>query len=459
MKFIFTLLTILTGSCLLTASCTDNGTVNNTASEPVEPGVYYVGMNLSAGETATKGVVDNNRFDQIYDYDYIYLHKITTDGTEESIRIPVIENCSECENNEKGIRYRICTFDDGTYNITALDENEKPDEGQMMSGITADDEFYFSSWSTDEWALSTSTESGDSQITEGIVDGQSTNFFHRKKEINQEIYRSENEYCIGEKEGTSNLIGNGDKLTIVRACAGFSVAGLFYDPSNVDERDPTDITYDITEETFSQVMESPVEEWYIKIYIGGNSFSNQHNIATGQSTGDKRGYYSSGDAAKYSEENIDTQIYLPFAYRTYKSGTTDYKGYGYYTLPLENEVMEGVGNYLFTPVTKEEMYVYILIKHWTKDQDPTGTSTQPSDDWLNSDEGALQTSVNLSQAAAYPENGEFFNVGLIMDIREFKNAWDDSADTATSAISTKSPSGATVREFTLKNAKVICEVY
>ena len=451
MKFIFTLLTILTGGCLLTTSCTDNDIANNTSSQPVEPGVYYGNMNLYAEEAATKGVMDNNRFDQVYDYDYIYLHKIKEDGEEEeSIQIPVW-NCPECEEDEKGIRYRICTFDDGTYKITPIKADGKPDENTYMEGNIENDKFYFSSWPTDGWALSTE----QNQISEGTVNGENTNLFHRTKDINQEIYRSEwdKEYTI---DGENRLIGDGD-LTIVRACAGFSVAGLFYDPTNVDDRDPTDITYDITEEKFEKVMESPAEEWYIKIYIGGDSFTNQYNIETGKSTGDQTGYYSSGDGAKYAEENIDTQVYLPFAYRTYKSGTTDYKGYGYYTLPLENEAMGEVGNYLFTPVTGEEMNVYILIKHWTQDQDPNGTSDNPSPEWLNSDDGALQTTVHLSTAAANPQNGEFFNVGLIMDIEEFKAAWDAPENAST--VSTKSPSGATVREFTLKDAKVICDVY
>lgn len=454
MKFIFTLLTILTGGLLFMASCTDNDVTNNTSYKPVEPGIYYVDMSLYAEATATKGVADNNRFDRNYDYDYIYLHKITTDGEDKSIRMPVW-NCPECGENGKGIRYRICTFENGTYQITPINENDEYVD-DIMEGNIENDKFYFSSWSTDEWALSTE---GD-QISEGTVNEENTNLFHRKKNVNQEIYRSEE----GKEYGLNDLKDETETtITIVRACAGFSVGGLFYNPDNKDDSDEEDITYDITPDQFKNVMGSSYDEWYIKIYIGGKSFSNQHNIATGKSTGNQTGYYSSGDGAKYSEEDIDTQKYLPFTKRTYKAGTTSYKGYGYYTKTAEETEMGNIGNYLFTPVTGEEVTVYILIKHWTQAQDPEGRKENPSEEWLNNDEGAMQTTVTLSEDAVNPQNGHYYTIGLVTNINQFKAAWDDSGgdnwQQGTSAVSTKSPSGATVREFTLKDAIVICDVY
>lgn len=456
MKFVFTLLFILTGSCLPMSSCTDDA-INNASSKPVEPGIYYINMSLSSEEKTTKGVIDNNRFDGNYDYSSIYLHKIVDAGEEErSIEIPVW-NCPECD-DKPGICFRICKYEDGTFDITPIGTDGEPIEDKKMTNFTGNDRFYFSSWPTDEWALDT-TE-GNSQITEGTVNGEATNLFHREKGINQEIYRSDPdiEYDL------TDLV-DGETITIVRGCAGFTVGGIFYDPENVDDEDPDDIIYDIEPSKFAEIMKSSYDEWFMKIYIGGESFSTQHNIATGTSTSDQTGYYSSGDGAKYSEENIDTQIYLPFTKRTYKSGAT-YKGYGYYTRTGEETAMGSSGNYLFTPVTGGQINVYILVKHWTKEDDPNGTKDNPSTEWLNSDKGALQTKVTLPTDALNPQNNYYYSIGLVMDLRDFEVAWnadggDDWEDHqgTSSTVSTKSPSGATVRKFTLKDAKVICDVY
>ena len=68
MKHLFNLLAVLIGGCLITASCTDNSINNNVSSQPIEPGIYYVGMTLGTiQENATKGVVDNQYFDNIYE--------------------------------------------------------------------------------------------------------------------------------------------------------------------------------------------------------------------------------------------------------------------------------------------------------------------------------------------------------------------------------------------------------
>ena len=249
-------------------------------------------------------------------------------------------------------------------------------------------------------------------------------------------------------------------MALVRACAGFSLVGLFYDSTNGQEWDDDGtMYYNMTSQQFETIMEDSPEDWYIKIYIGGESFPNYYNIKTGEASVVENGYYSSGDGGKYVEEDVDTQQYLPFSSRLYLQGTGMYRGYGYYTRTSEEGTNPEIGNYLFTPVTGEEVSVYILIKHWTGED-----GTDPDDMWLESDEGALQTKVNLSNTSAiYPGNNFYYTMGLLMDINTFKAAWDDSGgdnwQQGTSAVSTKSPSGATVREFTLKDAIVICDVY
>ena len=443
MKQILILLTICIGSCLFTTSCTDNDNIdNNVSSKPVEPGIYYVGMKLNATrEATTKGVDANINFDTFYDYTYIYLHKKNEGGTEETIQFPVWK-CDECAENEVGIRYRICIQEDGSAIITPIKSDGEHDNTQQMT-LTENDECYFSSWPTAEWQL------GDEQISAETVGNEDYHFFYRNQENNKEIYRSEDNYSI------ADLQSDGD-LSIVRACAGFNLLGLFYDSSNpVDKFGQSGKRYPMSETIFEDIMKSSPDEWYIKIYIGGDSYPNQYNIESETSTSSQNGYYSSGDGSKFSEEDIDTQQYLPFSQREYGQGENSYEAYGYYTKGKDENTGE-IGNHLFTPVTGEEVNVYILVKHWTGEDDPT-------EEWLNSDIGALQTKVSLTGNTT-PENNYFYTMGLLMDIQQFKAAWDASGGDnwtpeSASAISTKSPSGATVREFTLKDAIVICDVY
>lgn len=441
MKQILILLSICIGSCLFMTSCTDNDSIdNNVSSKPVEPGIYYVGMKLNATrKITTKGVDANINFDTFYDYTNIYLHK--KGGTEKPIQFPVWK-CDECAENEVGIRYRICIQEDGSAKITPINSEGGYETEQEMT-LTANDECYFSSWPTDEWSLDENT-----QISQETWNNEDYHFFYRNQENNKEIYRSEGEY------GIADLRSDGD-LTIVRACAGFNLLGLFYDSSAPEENfGESGVTYPMSTTIFENIMKSSPKEWYIKIYIGGESYPNQYNIESKTSTAPQNGYYSSGDGSKFAEENIDTQQYLPFDARVYGQGENSYEAYGYYTRG-KDENTGGIGNHLFTPVTGQEVNVYILVKHWT------GTG-EPTDEWLNNDIGALQTKVSLTGNTT-PENNYFYTMGLLMDLNQFKAAWDasggDNWQQGTSAVSTKSPSGATVREFTLKDAKVICDVY
>ena len=317
MKFLFTLLTVLTGSCLFMTSCTDNDVTNSTSSKPVEPGVYYVAMNFYAEKAATKGVNDQDQvFDTNYDYDYIYLHKINA-GDEETatIELPVYE-CDGCDEGQKGIRYRICKYEDGHAVITPIDQNGDHIETSKIT-LDADDECYFSSWPTNEWKLD------DEQID---ADSEGNNHFFRNQENNKEIYRSEDTYTI------DDLAKDGD-LTIVRACAGFALAGMFYDSTKKPVELPGNdvFIYSLEEEEFSAIMGDP-NDWYIKIYIGGQSFPNQYDIENGNEMQSAvNGYYSSGrfhGAIDYGV-SIGTPVYAAAdgVVLTTKSLTTSYGTY------------------------------------------------------------------------------------------------------------------------------------
>ena len=373
------------------------------------------------------------------------MHSTTDDNL--AVKFPVYE-CDECPTNGKAIRYRICKFDDGIVKITPIDSDGNYVQDEMKE-INEEETFYFSSWSTNDWQLEKEQIDERQEINDP---SQTYNFFYRKNNVNQEIYRSKNNFTI------STLRDNND-LVLVRACAGFSLVGFFYDESTLTE-DPYDETGEsyvtnLGADDFKTIMGSPYSEWYIKIYIGDAQFTNSYDLAEQKSTGTETGYYSSGDNKVFEEGQLTGQEFLPLRLRKYGDKSLTHNGIGYFTYK---------GNNLFTPIAEsdQKLNIYILIKHWNSNDDPHGTADHPSEEWLNSDIGALQTKVNESISLS-PVNNIFYTAGLLMDIHQFKAAWDasggDNWQEGTSTVSTKSPSGATVREFTLKDAKVICDVY
>ena len=439
MKKIFTFFIICACFFISFISCTDKD--DTTTIEQVEPGVYYVEMDLSPMvEFATKGVQDNNDFDSKYDPDFIYLHKI---GSNENLLFPVYNNCPDTIGGTcRGFSYRMEVDENGDATITP--KNADGTYGSESITLSKDEKCYFSSWPTDDWQLR------DNQISSAHWVNDPNNkyyFYYRDKEINKEIYRSQSNISISDLSFNSGLV-------MQRACAGFNVLGLFYDSnSKVITGSSTD--YEMNENTFAQIMGTPSNKWYIKIYIGGSCYPDKYNFESRTAENSHpNGYYSSGDGSKFESGIISDQKFLQFDLNKFSQGSTSYKSFGYYTFP---------GNHLFTPVTGTSLvYIYILIKHWLGEGDP-------GEEWLKSDIGALQTTI-VSDGSISPSNNNFYTVGLVMDLNEFKKAWeaaggDEGQQAAENAVSgststtmTRSPSGAPVREFKLKDAKIICDV-
>lgn len=218
--------------------------------------------------------------------------------------------------------------------------------------------------------------------------------------------------------------------------------GLFYDGEELGSLDEEEGGYaSLTDDEFTEIMGSDPSTWYIKIIIGGPAFTNQYDLSSQQSTGDRKGgYYSSGDSDLFEQGSEDANKYLPLTNRNYNySPEIMLQGFGYYTR---------TGNQLFTPVTGGEAHVYIRIKHWTG-------SGEPTDEWLLDDTGALQTEVDMG-GTTVPANNSFHIYGLLMDIRQFQSAWESTGGDA-AANATRSTGG--VRTFTLKDAKVVCETF
>lgn len=477
MKHIFIFFTACSFLLLSMTSCTDKN--NDETTHRVEPGVYYIGKDLNAvvSKPTTKGVTPDFEFDSDYSYDVIYLHKI---GTKDYITIPIVDNCPNATQTGtcKGIRYRVAVDESGKATITPLDANEKPVTDGGILELAEKDQCYFSSWPTDEWAM----EEGQWTVQQWADDPAAYYLYYRKKTINKEIYRSG---INGEIENLNidKLTQNGD-LNLTRACAGFMLATILYDGETY-QGSGNNLQYFTTEKRFKELMGDrdidSYKRWYIKMYLGGSCFPQSYDIETCTESNQNypNGYYSSGDADKFNSGELAGQYFLPFSYNSYNKIQTSYGGYGYLT-----SMEEGQQNLLFSPVTgKTEIHVYVLIKHWTG-QD------EPSKEWLLSDIGALQTEINPTTHTT-PRTGDFVQIAFLMDLSLFKKAWEDAGgdtaqnelienagiDTGTKTSSedksssslntsiysttlTRSPSGDPVRTFTLpEDAIIIQEVY
>ena len=421
MKRLFPLFIIdLLFSVVMLSSCTND----DNAVTPAEPGVYTIDMAVDAQrETSksTRGIENNSNFDGNYDPDTIYLHQKDGNGV---LALPLYSYTnSEGQQCNKGFRYRIEVKDDGSATITPIDStyNYLETSLELSSGA----EIYFSSLESDDWTLP------DEQIT----DSGDYTLYLRKNDINKEIYRSAADFSI------TDLTTSGP-VVIHRACAAFNLVGLFYDGEELGSLDKEEGGYaSLTDDEFTEIMGSDPSTWYIKIIIGGPAFTNQYDLSSQQSTGDREGgYYSSGDSKLFEQGSEDANKYLPLTNRNYNySPDIMLQGFGYYTR---------TGNQLFTPVTGGEAHVYIRIKHWTG-------SGEPTDEWLLDDTGALQTEVDMG-GTTVPANNSFHIYGLLMDIRQFQSAWENAGGDA-AANATRSAGG--VRTFTLKDAKVVCETF
>lgn len=444
MKKFITYMALMAGLCAIALSCTDK----DEEIRWVEPGIYYVGKDLnSTNEARTRGITNDYLFDENYDYDYIYLHKKSQN---ESLYIPVHDNCENTEGSPcKGFRYRIEVHEDQSATIIPLDGNGEV-YGTKKLTLNKGEKCYFSSWKSDEWALP------DNQIAEGSWANDPMNetyyFYYRDKNINQEIYRSGNAENYIDLD-LDDLRTNGD-LFLTRACAGFGAVGLLYDKTklNTDYGFPL---YTMSEEDFKNVMEDDFKDWYIKIYLGGACFPDHYNIETGTASNEfPNGYYSSGPVDKFENGDIVGQEFLPFSQSTYGSISSRYQGFGY---------LSQIENLIFSPVNGGNVYIYILIKHWLGEE-----GTTPTTEWLTSDIGALQTTLGAGSNTT-PLNSHTYTLGVVIDINEFKKAWenaggDEAQQAAEDAVSgststTRSLSGTTVREVTIPGAKVIYDVY
>ena len=146
------------------------------------------------------------------------------------------------------------------------------------------------------------------------------------------------------------------------------------------------------------------------------------------------GYYATGDFSNEYQNNKFKQ----FSQEYYASNRKMLESYGYYT-PIDTRLLTPALN-----TNTKALDVYILIKHWEGEG-------EPSEKWLTDDSDALYTRMSIT-GDIYPYNNCFYTLGLLMDIRQFKKAWDDAQEPPSQTRNAKG-----MRYFELKDAKVIVE--
>jgi hypothetical protein len=399
--------------CFLTIaiSCTEEESIV----EKAVPGTYIIETSIQAikDESTTRGInEDNDDFDVKYDPNTICLHII---GSEDYVTIPLYPgNCSNTQDC-KCFSYHISVSDNGDAVVTPMDEQGNLLDTQLAipSGSTT----YFSSVDFSIWELDETQIYPKSDHVLYTID----------QNVNQEIYRSLDNFSIKE------LTDNGTDLVMGRACAGFTVLGLFYD-AEAEAKDNIVVSCD-----FESIMGSESSQWYIKIYSGGDPFVNIYNLGTmnqENASNLNHGYYATGDFSNEYKNNKFKQ----FSQEYYGLNRKMLICYGYCT-PIDTRLLTPALN-----TTTKALDVYILIKHWEGEG-------EPSEEWLHSDEDALYTRMNIT-GEIYPYNNCFYTLGLLMDIRQFKAAWEDAQN---SRPSTRSGDANGMHYFELKNSKVICE--
>ena len=374
-------------------------------------------------ETQSRGINKaNDNFDDKYDPTHVYLHIV---GSQEALYIPLYTvNCGTQEEC-KCFSYNINVLENGDAIVTPIID----DKGTLASkglSIPNGSSCYFSSVPESIWELD----------QEQIIPKQNHVFYKRDDTTNKEIYRSERNYSI------ADLTDSVNDLIMNRACTAFSVFCLLYDGEEMSEMEEGLVI--LTEDEFQSHLQSPSSQWYMKIYLGGNSFITEYNLGTMDKEGDNEynyGYYSTGS---FSSEHKNC-MFNQFTVKSVTYTSFYYSGIGYRS---NNKIR------LLTPTLDNDLDAYVLIKKWEGDGEPT-------EDWLASDKDALYTKIKLADYTK-PENGYFYIIGLLLDVEEFSRVWMEKNKQKQEAENTPDPisrSANGMHYFELENAKVICESY
>lgn len=380
-------------------SCTDDAETTDVQ-QSVKPGLYSIDITLTAEpgvKSETRGLdTDNGEFTNVYPYDYIYIHSAKTDGTHQSIRIPLenVEHCDGCQ----GIHMQVKVEENGGgYIIRAGEEEEE-------MTLSANDKVYFSTIEGPYWEAETS----------GATPVSGSKVFVQNKERNKELLKSKT-YT---KEELVKLIEQDiPTITMTRHVTGFRVYFMF---THVAADGSTENI--INEEDWITELGSPTD-FSIKLYLGPN-FCHQYDVLNNAVvSGDEGGYYATNNQTYQKFERAQ------YAYTTGSGGIGIYEGFGYVT---------DASNYLLSPLNTSipdtDFSIYAFIKYKSTDD--------------KSDEGASWFQAKISGIVLEPNRIHY--IIMAFDIEDLRSQFL----TTTTTLS-RTPWSAP-RKIDIKPIKVIC---
>lgn len=377
-------------------SCTDD-TETTDVQQSVKPGLYSIDITLTAEpgvKSETRGLdTDNGEFTNVYPYDSIYIHSAKTDGTHQSIRIPLenVEHCDGCQ----GIHMQVEVEENGGgYIIRAGEEEEMT--------LSANDKVYFSTIEGPYWEAQTS---GATPVSESKV-------FVQNKEINKELLKSKT-YTKGEL--IDLMQQDISTITMTRHVTGFRVYFMF---THVAADGSTENIID--EEDW--ITDSPTD-FSIKLYLGPN-FCHQYDVLNNAVvSGDEGGYYATNNQTYQKFEPVQ------YAYSTGSGGIGIYEGFGYVT---------DASNYLLSPLNTSipdtDFSIYAFIKY------------KSSDD--SSDEGASWFQAQIPGIVLEPNRIHY--IIMAFDIEDLRSQFLTDTNTLS-----RTPWSAP-RKIDIKPIKVFC---
>ena len=297
--------------CMGMMSCQDDEDTNIST---IKPGTYSADIivNSESGSTNySRGIdVEKGIFTSTYEQEYIYLHRVKSNGdntyTEsESLYIPMEKDCGE----DKCFNIQVIVKDNNTYTITT-----KNKEGASQSiTLNKDEEIYFSTMEGREWSSKILTNESPIEDLEGPIFEQPSDEAGVKS---REILKSD--FYTG-SELSELITGDTQYIDLTRHVTGFKINILFTN-ANVVENEDHIIDLDGWHNAFNALGEDVnPEDFFIKIYFGPN-FAQWYDILNDNSEGS--GYYASNNETYDSFEEVK-QTYNNIAYTGYGYNTTN----------------------------------------------------------------------------------------------------------------------------------------
>lgn len=399
-------------------SCTDTTDEGSSRRTMIKPGFYSGEIVFSAEASESKGEATNRGFkDSVgeftneYPYDTIYIHSSDNEEIADGHRVlavPLdsIESCGDC----RGIRFDMTVHEDGSYTLT------KNGNSITLSSI---EQVYFSSLSTPYW---------NAKVVPNKTPLTQRDLFVESDANDRELLSSGN-YSAADLR---DLLYTTPEIVLTRSTSVFRVHFQF-----TDVREGRN-SYVVYPEDWEEDLGGPIENFYIKLYMGPNFCHKFDMYNKNVVEGDQGGFYAT-----------NTERYQQFEYSWYTftgsggpSSNYSYEGYGYETAPYKH---------LFSPINlntlNEDFGFYVFVKY-------SAEKHAEDDPFWTSDEGAKWFYVAADKVKLSPNMVNYIIMAFhYMDLAPLVPSSDEGIITENSYV--RNGSGNGPEKIDIKPIKII----